>query len=138
MPTRSLRSASMRWPGSREVDAGFRAWARRVLATRPEVLRVGYFGSYARGDHGVGSDLDVVLVVRPSPDPFPSRVPGVDDAGLPVPADILVFTEAELDAMRRQGRRLAREIDSTAVWYDPDLPPSSAASPGPRDRRGGR
>ncbi|WP_376791658.1 nucleotidyltransferase domain-containing protein [Thermoflexus sp.] len=50
-----------------------RIWAERVARERPEVLRIGYFGSYARGDWGVGSDLDLVVIVRRSDLPFERR-----------------------------------------------------------------
>lgn len=115
MPTRSCRSAIMRWPDAAEVDAAFRAWAATVKARHPEVALIGYFGSYARGTWGVGSDLDVVIVVKQSDEPFHRRLLDVSDDGLPVPADILVFTEMELEAIRIRGNRLAAEVDR-AVW----------------------
>jgi predicted nucleotidyltransferase len=40
----------------------------------PEVVRVGYFGSYARGDWGVGSDLDLIIIVDRSDEPFARAV----------------------------------------------------------------
>jgi predicted nucleotidyltransferase len=30
------------------------------------VLEIGYFGSYARGDWGVGSDVDLIVIVAES------------------------------------------------------------------------
>jgi len=43
-----------------------RRWATEVTRTRPKVLRIGYFGPYARGDWEVGSALDLVVVVAPT------------------------------------------------------------------------
>ena len=64
MPVRSLSSPVLRWPDKREVDQAVRRWSERAVASRPDILRVGYFGSYARGDWGVGSDLDLVIIVE--------------------------------------------------------------------------
>jgi predicted nucleotidyltransferase len=46
------------------VDAAVRDWAERIIDERPEVLWIGYFGSYARGDWGVGSDIDLIALLR--------------------------------------------------------------------------
>ena len=70
---------------------------------------MGYFGSLARGDWGVGSDVDLVIVVSASTMPFFRRPARWDATRLPVPADLLVFTEDEWRAMESTGRRLIRE-----------------------------
>lgn len=46
------------------------AWARERASRAPDLLRVGYFGSYAREGWGPGNDLDVALVVTRSARPF--------------------------------------------------------------------
>ncbi len=63
MPVRSWSSPVLTWPGPEAVRAALRAWSDELTRSRPQVVRVGYFGSYARGDWGVGSDLDVVLLL---------------------------------------------------------------------------
>jgi predicted nucleotidyltransferase len=57
---------------------------------RPELRALGYFGSYARGDWGVGSDLDIVAVVATTDVPFDRRALHWDLSTLPVPVDLLV------------------------------------------------
>lgn len=52
MPVRSLNSSVLRWPDARAVEAALQHWAKTTAQTHPEVLRIGYFGSYARGDWG--------------------------------------------------------------------------------------
>ncbi len=116
MPTRLLTSALMRWPNAVEVDHAFQVWAREVMSRHPEVVRVGYVGSYARGNWGVGSDLDIVIILRQTTVPFFSRLLDVTDDGLPVPADILVYTERELKMMRERGSRFSGELDQNAIW----------------------
>ena len=115
MPVRSLRSSVLKWPDAHTVECALRAWVTHAVASHPEVCRVGYFGSYARGDWGVGSDVDLIVVVDRSPVPFERRAARWDTATLPVPGDVLVYTEAEWHAMRRAGRlsdRIARET----IW----------------------
>ncbi len=81
----------------------------------PGISRIGYFGSYARGDWGVGSDLDVVVVAdAPAP-----AIAGVDIGQLPVPADVLVYTSRQFDELRRKGR-FGRILTEEVVWVYPD------------------
>ena len=95
MPVRSLSSSVFTWPDQSTVVRALSELAERAVATRSDLVRVGYFGSYARGDWGVGSDLDVIIVVRASAIPFIRRAAEWDLTGLPVPADVLVYTEHE-------------------------------------------
>ena len=115
MAVRSLTSSVFTWPDAQAVDQALRRWAQRVAGAKPGVRRIGYFGSYARGDWGVGSDVDVIVVVAASDKPFERRAADWDLTELPVPADVLVYTEEEwraLDPQTRFARTLARE----AVW----------------------
>ncbi len=116
MPVRSLRSSVLRWPDRDAVEAAVRDWACREASGRADLLRLGYFGSYARGDWGVGSDLDLVAVVRESREPFERRGLGWELDGLPVPAEIVVYTEGEWDALVRSGSRFARTVAEEGVW----------------------
>ena len=96
--------------------AAARAWARAARAARPALVRVGLFGSYARGDAGVGSDLDLIVVMRGVDEPFIRRAAAWDVTGLPVPAELLVYTEAEWDALRVRGGRFAETLERETVW----------------------
>jgi predicted nucleotidyltransferase len=49
MPVRSLNSPVLIWPDAESVDLAARRWAEHA-SQNPEVVRIGYFGSYARGD----------------------------------------------------------------------------------------
>lgn len=116
MPVRSLTSSVLRWPDLEAVDAEARAWGKRVASARPDLLRLGYFGSYATGDWGVGSDLDLVAVVAASRRPFLERGRDWDLTSLPVPAEILVYTEAEWQDVVARGDRFARVLSTQVVW----------------------
>ena len=115
MPVRSLRSSVLRWPDRDDVDRAVRAWAIDVAARDGLVRRVGYFGSYARGEWGVGSDVDFVVVVERSSEPFERRSLGYDPTGLPIPGDLLVYTAAEWERMSIEGG-LPRTIAAEVVW----------------------
>jgi uncharacterized protein len=110
---RSSDSSVLRWPGKDEVLRAVRAWAEELSSRRPEIGAVGYFGSYARGGHGVGSDVDLVIVVEQSEDDFIHRGARFDTASLPIPADLLVYTRDEWSRMRAERRGPASQ---QVVW----------------------
>lgn len=114
MPVRSLSSSVLRWPDAQAVDRAVRQWVRETLAKAPDVTRAGYFGSYALGNWGVGSDLDLVIVVDRSEEPFERRPLRWDVTTLPVPTDVLVYTAEEWDSLRL--RRLGKTIAAEVVW----------------------
>jgi predicted nucleotidyltransferase len=95
MPVRSLGTAVLVWPDATKVLAAARRWADDLRRADESVAAVGLFGSYAKGDWGVGSDLDLVVIVSDSRLPFERRAVRFDTIGLPVPADVLVYTSAE-------------------------------------------
>lgn len=96
--------------------AAARALAAHWGATRRDLVRLGVFGSYARGDAGVGSDLDLIAIIRHSEQPFERRAAEWDLTSLPVPAEIVVYTEAEWQRLKQRGGRFARMISEQAVW----------------------
>ncbi|ADN01292.1 nucleotidyltransferase domain-containing protein [Spirochaeta thermophila] len=116
MPVTYSRSSVKRWPSKDEVDRAVREWADRVAREKEGVVRIGYFGSYARGDWGVGSDVDIVVIVEASSLPYERRGTEWDVLDLPVPADVLVYTLEEWEALSSGGARMWRTIMEEAVW----------------------
>jgi hypothetical protein len=106
----------LRWPDRREVERRLVEWAGEEAPRHPGLLRLGYFGSYARGNAGVGSDLDLIAVVESSPDPFERRALGWDLTPLPVPAEILVYSREEWERLQQEGGRFARTLQQEARW----------------------
>src|SRR3990167_6982191 len=76
---------------------------------RPE--RVYLFGSWARGEEGDLSDLDVVVIKRTS-SPFFDRLREVLELLPPSTGgiDVLVYTPEEFEAMQREGNAFAEMI----------------------------
>lgn len=128
MPVRSFDSPVLRWPKRAEVDAAVRSWATGQPELHPELLRLGYFGSYARGDWGVGSDVDLVAVVARSERPWLERGLDWNTLPLPVPADLLVYTQREWDDALVRGEPFVRTAAREAVWvYEATVQDASSA-----------
>lgn len=115
MPVRSLNSSVLRWPDAQTVDQAVRQWARDSGLAHPEMIRAGYFGSYARGEWGVGSDLDLVILVDRTEEPFERRATRWDTTSLPVPADVLVYTLPEWDSLATHSP-FGKTLSKQAVW----------------------
>jgi hypothetical protein len=62
---------------------------------KPHILRAGHFWPYARRDYGVGSDLDLLVVVDQADETFARRPAHWDLTELPVPTEILIYTSEE-------------------------------------------
>lgn len=117
MPVRSLTSSVLIWPNRDQVDTAVRSWGVALKRSTPAVLRVGYFGSYARGSWGVGSDLDLVVIMKECELPPERRGTAFDTiTGFPVPVDLLVYTEAEWEQLRAERASFVRGIEAEAVW----------------------
>ena len=115
MPVRSLNSSVLKWPDAAAVDRAVREWAVRLSRERSEIIRIGYFGSYARSDWGVGSDVDLLAIVAKSDRPFDLRASEWDATTLPVPADLLVYTVAEWESLPSNGR-FRQTVELEIVW----------------------
>jgi predicted nucleotidyltransferase len=96
-----------------------RAWAAERAHEHDELRRVGVFGSAARGDYGVGSDVDLVAVVTHADRPFSERSAAWPTERLPVPADFLPYTEDEWQELLAQDTRFARMLRDETLWVWP-------------------
>ncbi len=111
MPVRSLNSPILKWPGIETVLTSLQIWAKRLVSEQPDVIRIGYFGSYARKDWGVGSDLDLLIVLE---DSIKGAVNRIDTTPLPVPVDLISYTESEFKRIKQEARLTA--ILEEVIW----------------------
>ncbi|MBI4567925.1 MAG: nucleotidyltransferase domain-containing protein [Planctomycetes bacterium] len=102
----------LRWPARGEVLAAVETWAASLRASHPEVVNVGVFGSLAGGGYGVGSDADIVVIADCSNLDSAARYVRYCPDGLPVPADLRVYTPAEWAA------QIAAQAALTPRWTD--------------------
>jgi hypothetical protein len=71
------------------------SWAAKQKHAQPDLLAVGVFGSYGRGTAGVGSDLDLLLILRHCSEPIWQRLRRWDTKDLPLASDFLVYGLSE-------------------------------------------
>ncbi len=109
MPVRSLNSSVLIWPNARE-------WAARQARLHPELVGLGYFGSYARGDWGVGSDLDLVAIVSTASTPFGEQALEWRMEDLPVPAENLIYTQDEWHRLLGADNPFLRRLATETIW----------------------
>ncbi|MCP9882676.1 nucleotidyltransferase domain-containing protein [Cyanobium sp. Alchichica 3B3-8F6] len=99
MPVRSLTQSLLRWPEPRVVLEAVERWAAQQACSNPTLQKVGVYGSYGRGDAGVGSDLDLLLVDQAATGPQTLRYRQWPFEQLPLSCDALVLTTAELEQL---------------------------------------
>ena len=116
MPVQSLTPSLLRWPEPELVLHQVRDWAERVAADHPGLVRVGVFGSYGRGDAGVGSDLDLLLIDTRAHAPQHQRLLAWPLRELPLSCDALVLTPAEHRALLASGSAMAVALARDSRW----------------------
>jgi len=103
-----LRSAGIVWVDRSQVLEEARAIARHLRARHPEVHRVVLIGSFARGQGGPRSDIDLVVFVDATPlGPRDRPAHYVPPSARPV--DLVVYTSAEVARMRAAPPPILRE-----------------------------
>ena len=96
-----------------------------AIDRHPDVVRIGAFGSFARNEWAFGSDLDLLVVVRDSDVARHARARGWDTSALPVPADLLIYTEREWRRFLDSPSRFRDTIVREARWIWPPPPPET-------------
>lgn len=115
----------LRWPEPSQVIQATRTWAERQASAHQELLAVGVFGSYGRGDAAVGSDLDLLLIDRQGMGTQSQRLLLWPFEELPLACDALILTPKEFQALREPASgapgRMAQALlkDLRWVWRRP-------------------
>ncbi len=116
MPVTSSTSSIKRWPSAEVVLSSLKEWCAAEVAHRDGLLGFGYFGSYARGDAGFASDLDLLAIVKADRRPAMERSLDWPTENLPVPAELLVYTIDEWERLQTEGGRFVRTLNAEARW----------------------
>lgn len=95
--------------GGSQVSSKVRRLLLAIAPYNPE--RVYLFGSYARGEEDLLSDIDIV-VIKETRAPFFDRLREVTSLFPPNLGhiDVLVYTPEEFEAMRREGNAFAEMV----------------------------
>ena len=121
MPVRSLKQSVMRWPEPDQVLQAVLDWSVKQAERTSSLHKVGVFGSYGRGDSGVGSDLDLLILDQQAKGPQFERLPDWPLETLPLSCDALVLTVQEYAQLLASQQRLAAELrrDLRWIWSRP-------------------
>ena len=115
MPVRSLKQSVLRWPGLEQVFAAAEAWALGQRESRPDLTRVGDFGSYRRGDASVGSDIGLLLVDESATGSQSERLWHWPLEQVHLSCDALALASDEVESLLISGTRMARELKGSAL-----------------------
>ena len=79
--------------------------ARKLIASRDNVLEVSLFGSLARGNYGPGSDADIYILLSRDQRRFIDRIPEFLDhfSGVGVPVEVFPYTIEEKAQIETEG-----------------------------------
>jgi hypothetical protein len=122
MPVRSLTQSLLRWPEPEVVLEAVRHWAEQEAQRCPSLQQVGVYGSYGRGEAGVGSDLDLLLIDAAATGPQSARYRQWPFERLPLSCDALVLTPEEWRELMESGEldparsAMARALGSDCRW----------------------
>ncbi len=112
MQKRSLDSIEVWFLDGPKVIEELKKRAENLVAKDSRVDSVILFGSLAKGNYTARSDADLCIVLKQDDRERPmDRIPEFLHifVGAGVPVDVLVYTRAEIDQMRSEGRRFVTE-----------------------------
>jgi predicted nucleotidyltransferase len=108
----------LKWPDFEVVIDSLHSWTEKILKNRNDISRIGYYGSYARGDWGVGSDLDLMIVLKHTDHLSDKIAVEWDTTDLPVPVDLSIYSRKEWQSLDRQGR-FYQTLQREMIWIYP-------------------
>jgi predicted nucleotidyltransferase len=116
MPVRSLSSAVLKWPDREEVLNKAVKLALKAAESDRSIKMIIAHGSIADPKRwGVGSDLDILLVVADSNRAFIERGRCYDFGSPGVPVDMSIYTVSEFKKLKDDGRSLAKKLEKNSI-----------------------
>lgn len=116
MPEKSSDFVKVVFADKDKVLRQLRDYAKSLKRTRPEVERVGYFGSYANDTYGPASDVDLLIILRQSDKRFLDRIPDYIPDELCVSCDVFPYTNKEIEKMKKDGSPWICHVLKEVVW----------------------
>lgn len=106
MPKQSSDFVPIRLPDRETLIQKLKREVERMLRDLDEVQEVILFGSLARGDEGIYSDADILIILDSSPyERYFDRIPeyAARFVKFDVPVEVFPYTRAEIHEMKRNG-----------------------------------
>jgi predicted nucleotidyltransferase len=95
-----------------------RETAARIAAAYPQVLRIIMFGSFARGDYGNRSDLDLLIILKESEKSMRELLAELLRFSPAYPTDMVPLTQSEVESRLARGDPfLSRAIVEGIILY---------------------
>ncbi len=116
MPKKSLNSVKIKSVNKKILIDRLKEWSYEAAKTHKEILKIGYFGSYARDDYTPSSDLDILIVVKHSNKPPHKRLLDYSLDYFPVGCEVFVFTEEEIRKKKESKKGWLNTILSEIQW----------------------
>ncbi len=104
-------SFKARWIDRDQIIQSIKEEAIKVAAQDTRIQQVFLFGSCARRDNTPRSDADLLIIVKQDTRRPLDRIPEylIAFSNLPVPVDVLVYTEDEVSQAQASGNPFIRE-----------------------------
>jgi UTP:GlnB (protein PII) uridylyltransferase len=106
----------LRWPSAEVVIQTTNEWAQHQAKAHADLLAIGLFGSYGRGDAGVGSDLDLLILLEHCEKPIWERLQRWDTGSLLLSCDLLVWSRSEWETLPQWNPRMATTLQKDLRW----------------------
>ena len=113
MPKQSSDFAVIKLPDRKTLIQKLKCEADQMLKDFDEIEEVILFGSLARGDHGIYSDADILLILRSSPHKrYFDRIPKYASVFVQfdLSVDVFPYTRAELNNMWESGNLFIKSM----------------------------
>jgi predicted nucleotidyltransferase len=115
-----LSSAGPRFANREEVLALARETAARIAAAYPQIFRIILFGSFARGDYGTRSDLDLLVIFRESEISMRELLSELIRFSPAYPTDFVPLTRFEVDSRLAEGDPFLSQAIGEGIVLYPD------------------
>ena len=93
-----------------------RDYAVEIQQRRPEVVKIGLFGSYAADTYGPASDVDLLIILRQSSKRFLDRIPDYLPENLSAGCDVFPYTNEEVDRIKQESMPWFRHVLKEVIW----------------------
>jgi predicted nucleotidyltransferase len=96
-----------------------RETAVRIAAAYPQVCRIIVFGSFARGDYGTRSDLDLLIILKESRKSTRELLAELLRFSPAYPTDFVPLTQCEVDSRLAEGDPFLRRAIGEGIVLHP-------------------